>query len=539
MGRNSTLGLLAISLCGLAIWAIASGGSQPEGVLRDSSEIAHDSEDLRSRELSLPPPNEVVVLSVDPGAEDARHEVQATDPAQGMVDLDMILVDLMGEPTPGAKLRLHLSSGEVLTRWSSQAGALTLYGIPVGEFSASAPGYRIAFPNVDEPTLITGDGVLQVQAAGMHEVRGSIYSDTKDEGEIRLYRTLRIEQLSSSQDAAEKASRDLARQDLFSRLMGANQPPMEGRPPFDPRTFREAPEGQLITSLTERRFPGNFRFTGLEPGSYQVVVHSRHHTKRILRFEVKELLTLVELDISDGHQILVAVQLSSGKLPSRPMVRLLDQYATDLPRRTLESSQDTHSGRWTFSDLEAGTWFVEVRPGPRTIGRQFPVEAPTHSPDVPVLDLVIDDARETKLQVTFQSGQEIVFHGEDRLIAVFRGPGGQFLGERSLGLGGVKAPANGEFIELAVGPLFPGEYDVYLYPDPSAASFRVVHSEGQTPRYINDYSADWVGPFEAKRLPLKLGVGTEPATFEISLDWYRSPSAKPVDPAGLLLGGSR
>ncbi|MFT6713417.1 MAG: hypothetical protein ACJAVJ_000693 [Planctomycetota bacterium] len=535
MGKNAALVLLAVALAVFVLWAISSSDSKSGQALHEKSNTALKSKELRSRDLKLPESGEAVILPASHGAEEVRQEVIATDPVIGLVDLDLLITTFNGDPLAGAKLRLHLSNGKILTRWSSQRGDLTLYSIPVGKFWVSSPGYRIAFPHVDEPTTITNSGVLKVQVAGSHEVRGSIYSDTTDEGEIRLYRSGPGDRAFPRQITEEEASRQLAKMELFDRLKGPTRLPPMGQRPFDHRTFSQVPEGELITSLTKRSFPGDFEFKGLDPGGYQLVVDSRQHTKRILNFEVLSPITLLELDISDGYQILVATQFRSGKLPRRNMVRLLDQFGTDLPRRTLESSEDSHSGRWTFSDLEAGTWFVEVRPGTGAIGRQYPVEVPTHTPSVPVLDLVLEEPRETTIQVKFNSSQAIVLDKQDLLIAVFRLPSGQFLGSRSVRYEGLKPAASGEIVELHVGPLFPGEYDVFLYPDPSAASFRVLHVEGQAPRYISDFSADWVGPFEAKKVPLSLGVGSEPATVEVSLSWYRPPSEKPLDPAELLL----
>ena len=524
MGKNFALALLALTLGGFALWAISSGVSRSTRVLPTGSEEVTESIESGRPELSLPDPGEAVILPVDTLAEEARQEVRATVPVQGLVDLDLVLMNPQGEPIPGAKLRVHLAGGKVLTRWTSQLGDFTLFDVPVGEFSVSAPGYRIAFPNVDDPTMVTESGELQIQVAGTHEALISIYSDSIDEGEIRLYRKVHVERVTSNQDVQVQAQNELAKELLYNRLKGPTPSAGLGIQPFERRTFYGAPQGNLIASLTECRFPGKFKFSGLNPGSYQIVVPSRHHTKRALSFEISEPLTPVSLDISDGYEVIVTAQFRSGKLPAQAMIRLLDQFGTDVPRRTKESSKDSATGRWTFSDLEAGTWFVEARPGPRTIGRQYAVEVPTHTPNVPVLELLLEESRETTLRIQFQTSQAITIDDEDLLVAVFRGPAGQYLGARRVSSAGLRPAASGEIIELDVGPLFPGEYDVFLFPDPGADSLRFVQSEDQSIQILAEYSVDWVGPFEAKKLPISIAVGSDPATVEVALDWYRSPS---------------
>jgi hypothetical protein len=511
MGRNKLLAVFALGLVALAVWSISGPGVESEG--GDSivaSRTALPSE-VRRTDATLAPGPAALDPPLVAATGETRLAVPSEDTQPELVSLEVTALTTNRVPMVGVALSVFMSDGSSVQRWTSGTGKFTLLRVPVGELTMLSLGHELLFPTTDDPVLIKEDGELEVRFADANSISGYIQTATKDQGRVRLYKRSRAERDVPRWPDPYQSEADDGRGAIRLAEMIGQRPIPPGR--TLPKRVSTSPDGELVASITNVTFPYYFSFQGLAPGEYQVIVSPEIQGAQARKFDLIGGSLIGEINLAGGIEALFRVRYASGRVPEHSRIKLSDTTGLQRlvnPERPLFSTNFATStselSHWTFSDVYPGTWYLRVLPGPRSIGLVFPVEIPTVAQVGPILDLVLDEPAPTTVKVTFNTGAAKQVSGGDMLGVILRTLDGDYLGQRSASSSALGSAGEGEAIEVNLGLLFPGEYEMFVHP-------------GLEP---GDLTADWEGAFEASSQRVVVPPGGDPVQVEFELDWYRT-----------------
>ena len=252
-------------------------------------------------------------------------------------------------------------------------------------------------------------------------------------------------------------------------------------------------------------------FSGLDPGSYQLAVKSRSHKVKMTNFLLTSRGATVDIELTHGGGVIADVRYESGGYPSESEVQLVSRLGQSPGASTTSTTQDpVQEGRWSYEDLASGTWFLQVQPSANSMSSSYPIEVPFGSSESVPFELTLGQPCWTSLDVEFRSKSEIVTHPDDGLVIVVRQTTGELVGTRKVGGSIFATPFEIPSDPIEIGLLFPGTYEVYLYPEPD-------QDEGDE---------FWEGAFEAGHRSIVVPKGGLPMTASVSLEWFRK--AEPV-----------